>query len=34
VSLTNISAASYGRVLILINRNDYFQAGYVIAKGL
>jgi 2-polyprenyl-6-methoxyphenol hydroxylase-like FAD-dependent oxidoreductase len=25
---------NYGRVLILINRNDYFQAGYVIAKDL
>jgi 2-polyprenyl-6-methoxyphenol hydroxylase-like FAD-dependent oxidoreductase len=25
---------NYGRILILINRNDYFQAGFVIAKGL
>ena len=25
---------NYGRALILINRNDYFQCGYIIAKGL
>jgi 2-polyprenyl-6-methoxyphenol hydroxylase-like FAD-dependent oxidoreductase len=25
---------NYGRALILINRNDYFQAGFVIAKGI
>jgi 2-polyprenyl-6-methoxyphenol hydroxylase-like FAD-dependent oxidoreductase len=24
---------NYGRLIILINRNDYFQVGYVIAKG-
>ncbi len=24
---------NYGRVLILINRSDYFQAGLIIAKG-
>ncbi len=24
---------NYGKVLILINRNDYFQAGYIIRKG-
>ena len=25
---------NYGRALILINRNDYFQCGFIIAKGL
>ena len=25
---------NYGRALILINRNDYFQCGYIIAKGI
>jgi 2-polyprenyl-6-methoxyphenol hydroxylase-like FAD-dependent oxidoreductase len=25
---------NYGRALILINRNDYFQAGFIIAKGI
>jgi 2-polyprenyl-6-methoxyphenol hydroxylase-like FAD-dependent oxidoreductase len=25
---------NYGRALILINRNDYFQAGFIIAKGV
>jgi 2-polyprenyl-6-methoxyphenol hydroxylase-like FAD-dependent oxidoreductase len=24
---------NYGRLIILINRNDYFQVGYIIAKG-
>src|SRR6202020_610059 len=24
---------NYGRLIILINRNDYFQIGYIIAKG-
>jgi 2-polyprenyl-6-methoxyphenol hydroxylase-like FAD-dependent oxidoreductase len=25
---------NYGRLIILINRNDYFQVGYIIAKGI
>jgi 2-polyprenyl-6-methoxyphenol hydroxylase-like FAD-dependent oxidoreductase len=25
---------NYGRLIVLINRNDYFQIGYIIAKGM